>query len=73
MIHMPFLYVWVLKSQCEAHGLLRTVEKQFFVNAKDLCDTYLLYQHSQYASFDRPNKTDVIIIREIGYQGDLKI
>ena len=30
--------------------------------------TYLLYQHSQYAAFDRPNKTDVI-----GYQGDLKI
>ena len=24
--------------------------------------TYLLFQHSQYAAFDRPNKTDVIII-----------
>ena len=24
--------------------------------------TYLLYQHSQYAAFDRPNKTDVMII-----------
>ena len=26
-----------LQSQCEAHGLLRTVAKQFSVNAKDLC------------------------------------
>ena len=24
--------------------------------------TYLLYQHSQYAAFDRPNKTEVMII-----------
>ena len=24
--------------------------------------TYLLFQHSQYATFDRPNKTDVMII-----------
>ena len=27
-----------LQSQCEAHGSLRTVAKQFSVNAKDLCD-----------------------------------
>ena len=50
-----------LQLQCEAHGSLRTVAKQFSVNAKDLCD-YLLYQHSQYAAFDRLNKTDVMII-----------
>ena len=50
-----------LQSQCEAHGSLRTVAKQFSVNAKDLCDIFL-YQHSQYAAFDCPNKTDVMII-----------
>ena len=27
-----------LQSQCEAHGSLRTVAKQFSVNAKDLSD-----------------------------------
>ena len=27
-----------LKTQCEAHGSLRTVAKQFSVKAKDLCD-----------------------------------
>ena len=27
-----------LQSQCEAHGSLRMVAKQFSVNAKDLCD-----------------------------------
>ena len=27
-----------LESQCEVHGSLRTVAKQVFVNAKDLCD-----------------------------------
>ena len=46
--------------QCDAHGSLRMVAKQFSVNAKDLCDISL-YQHSQYAAFDRPNKTDVMI------------
>ena len=37
MIHMPFLYVQVC-NRSEAHGSLRTVAKQFSVNAKDLCD-----------------------------------
>ena len=50
-----------LQFQSEAHGSLRTVLKQFSVNAKDLCDI-ALYQHSQYVAFDLPNKTDVIII-----------
>ena len=27
-----------LQSQCEAYGSLRTVAKQFSVNAKDFCD-----------------------------------
>ena len=27
-----------LQLQCEAHGSLKTVAKQFSVNAKDLCD-----------------------------------
>ena len=37
--------------------------------------TYLLYQHTQYATFNRPNKTDGDdnYPREISYQGDLKI
>ena len=37
--------------------------------------TYLLYEHSQCAAFDRPNKTEVIIIT-LGKSvtiGDLKI
>ena len=37
--------------------------------------TYLLYEHSQYAAFDRPNKTEVMIIT-LGKSvatGDLKI
>ena len=37
------------------------VAKQFSVNAKTFV-TYLLYQHSQYAAFDPPNKTDMVII-----------
>ena len=37
--------------------------------------TYLLYQHSQYAAFDRPNKTEVIIVTlgKSVTMGDLKI
>ena len=37
--------------------------------------TYLLYQHSQYAAFDRPNKTEVMIITlgKSVTMGDLKI
>ena len=37
--------------------------------------TYLLYQHSQYAAFDCPNKTDVMIItlEKSDNLGDLKI
>ena len=27
-----------------------------------ICLTYLFYEHSQYAAFDRPNKTEVMII-----------
>ena len=37
--------------------------------------TYLLYGHSQYAAFDRPNKTEVMI-KTLGKSvamGDLKI
>ena len=34
--------------------------------------TYLLYQHSQYTAFYRPNKTEVMIITP-GKSGDLKI
>ena len=37
--------------------------------------TYLLYEHSQYAAFDPPNKTEVMIItlgRSVA-MGDLKI
>ena len=50
-----------LQRQCEVQCLLRMVSKQLSVNAKDLCDISL-YQHSQYTAFDRPNKTDVMII-----------
>ena len=50
-----------LQLQCEAYSLLRTVVKQFSVNAKDLV-TYLSYQPSQYAAFDHLNETDVMII-----------
>ena len=37
--------------------------------------TYLFYEHTQYASFDRPNKTEVIIITlgKSVAMGDLKI
>ena len=37
--------------------------------------TYLLYEHSQYAAFDHPNKTEVMIItlRKSVTIGDLKI
>ena len=37
--------------------------------------TYLLYEHSQYAAFDRPNKTEVMIITlgKSVAMGDLKI
>ena len=37
--------------------------------------TYLLYQHSQYTAFYRPNKTEVIIITpgKSVTMGDLKI
>ena len=36
--------------------------------------TYLLYEHSQYAAFDRPNETEVMIItlRKSVAMGDLK-
>ena len=51
------------QSQCEAKGSLRTVAKQFSVSAKTFV-TDLFYQHSQYAAFDRPNKTDVMIITQ---------
>ena len=43
MICMLFVYVCSgLESQCEAHGSLITVAKQFSVNAKDFCDTSFL-------------------------------
>ena len=63
MIHMPFLYVQVCNRSVRAHRLQKT-----FV-------TYLFYQHSQYAAFDRPNKTDVMIITlgKLVARGDLKI
>ena len=51
----------VLQSQCEAHGSLRTVAKQFFAKQRTFV-TCLLYQHSQYIAFYRPNKTEVMII-----------
>ena len=37
--------------------------------------TYLLYEHSQYAAFDRPNKTEMMIITlgKSVAMGDLKI
>ena len=37
--------------------------------------THLLYEHSQYAAFDRPNKTEVMIITlgKSVAMGDLKI
>ena len=37
--------------------------------------TYLFYEHTQYAAFDRPNKTEVIIITlgKSFTMGDLKI
>ena len=40
--------------------------------------TYLLYQHSQYTAFYRPNKTEVMIIipgqgNRLPCMGDLKI
>ena len=37
--------------------------------------TYLLYQHSQYAAFDRPNKTEVMVVTpgKSVTMGDLKI
>ena len=37
--------------------------------------TYLFYEHSQYAAFDRPNKTEVMIITpgKSVTMGDLKI
>ena len=37
--------------------------------------TYFLYRHSQYDAFDRPNKTEVIIITlgKSVTMGDLKI
>ena len=31
-----------LQSQCDAHGSLETVAKQFSVNAKDLCDIFFV-------------------------------
>ena len=63
-----------MQSQCEAHGSLRMVAKQFSVNAKTFV-TYLLYRHSQYTSFYRPNKTEVMIITpgKSVTMGDLKI
>ena len=50
MIRMPFLYVQVCNhsvkltvhhSQYEAHGSLRTVAKQFSLNAKDFSDIHI--------------------------------
>ena len=40
-----------------------------------ICVTYLLYEHSQYAAFERPNKTEVmiIILGKLVAMGDLKI
>ena len=37
--------------------------------------TYLSYEHSQYAAFDRPNKTKVMLITQgkSAAMGDLKI
>ena len=37
--------------------------------------TYLLYQHSQYAAFDRPDKTELMVITlgKSVTMGDLKI
>ena len=59
MKHMPFLYVQVgNRSAHEAHGSLRMVAKQFSVNVKDLCDMSFV------STFDRPNKTDVMIITQ---------
>ena len=48
-------------SGLQAHGSLTTIAKQFSVKAKAFV-TYLLYQHGQYATFDRKIKTDVMII-----------
>ena len=50
-----------LQSQCEAHGLLRRLRNNFLYMQKTFVP-YLLYQHSQYAAFDRPNNTDVMIV-----------
>ena len=44
-----------LTLRLDAHrALVRKCKRTFVTN--------LLYQHSQYAPFDRPNKTDVMII-----------
>ena len=74
MIQMPFLYAQVCIRSMRLTVSRERLRNNFLYMQKTFV-TYLLYQHSQYAAFDRPNKTDVMIITlgKIAYQGDVKI
>ena len=50
-----------LALQCKTNASLGTVAKQISVYIKNLCDISL-YQHSQYAAFDCPSETNVLVV-----------